>query len=515
MKTLVVFLALAALTSPVFSAPKKSPASATPVGFIVPAAGEYVVLVSEKTLASEDWKRTAEKFLKRYDGKLVVWRGDDVSSARDALKKATPRYVAVLAKPEEIDRVFVAKIHRLSREMNDDIFGDFLWGIVTGRNAETAAGLLGSDDPLVLERAIGTTNFDQARFKKSFFITDWGAREFVETENFKASEKRAAAPDAGMVEMFAERWEKICPQFVISSSHATEFNLEMPFGEGLLASAETAFCIVPKSRMPEFVRVLGNAPARREFLKNERFDSLPETPDAKIWFAAGNCLFGDTLRSADSMAITAISAANVKQLVGYTVQSWFGEGGWGTSEKFFNGHETTSVAQAWFFNNQILLKNLPEPLAREEIAMTATDMTGLEPFSTAPIFSKNKIAPTRESLGRLYDRDTVAFYGDPLFRARFNPLAPSTPPWICAVGEKKSGAQIFTVKPAGGNARKGDFCLWFPKRFDTTKKLRAKISGRRGGGKISPDILTENFVIFRGLELAPNETLTLTVPEKK
>lgn len=480
---------------------------------IEPAAGEYVVLVSEKTLKRADWKRTADKFLKRYAGTLVVWSGDDVNSAFAELKKIAPRYVAVLATPEEIDRVFVAKIHRISRKMNDDIFGDFLWGIISGRDGATAGTLLAGNAPLVLERAIGTTNFDQARFKKSFFITDWGAREYIETENFVASEKKNAADGVEMVEMFAERWEKIRPQFVISSSHATEFNLEMPFGEGLLASAGTSFKIIPKSKMPFFAGTLRNDPARRNFLKKGKFEMLPKTPDHKIWFAAGNCLFGDALRSADSMAITAISAANVKQLVGYTVPSWFGEGGWGTSDKFFNGHATTSVGQAWFFNNQVLLKKLPEPLAREEIAMTAAGMEGLEVSALIPLFSKNGITPSRELVGRVYDRDTVAFYGDPLFRARFNTAAPSAPPWDCRV-EEKNGEQIFVVRSASGKAHSGDFCLWFPKRFDLTKKFHAEILGEKSV-EFSPEILTENFVIFSGLKLSQGETLKIVVPVKK
>jgi len=480
---------------------------------IVPAAGEYAVLISEKTAKRADWKRAADKFLKRYSGKLVVWRGNDVLSAREELKKNAPRYVAVIAAPEEIDRVFVAKLHRMSREMNGDIFGDFLWGIISGKDGATAGNMLAGDAPLVLDRAIGTTNFDQRRFKKSFFITDWGAREFVETENFVASEKQNAPNGTEMVEMFAGRWKKIRPQFVISSSHATEFNLEMPFGEGLLASAGTSFKIIPKAKMPFFAGTLGNDPARRNFLKKGKFDALPQTPDSKVWFAAGNCLFGDALRSADSMAITAISAANVKQLVGYTVPSWFGEGGWGTSEKFFNGHATASVGQAWFFNNQILLKKLPEPLARVEISMTADGMSGLEVPALIPLFSKNGIAPSRESVGRVYDRDTVAFYGDPLFRARFNLAAPSAPPWDCRVDEK-NGAQFFTVRSASGDAHSGDFCLWFPKRLSATKDFRAKISGARSE-EISPEILTENFVIFRDLKLAKGEMLGLVVPVKK
>lgn len=483
---------------------------------IVPAPGEYVVLMSEATAKKSDWKKAADKFQRRYKGKVVKWKGDDVETARDALKKANPRYVAVVARPEEIDRVFVAKLHRISREMNDDIYGDFLWGIVTGKDGKTAESLLAKDQPLILDRAIGTTNFNQQRFKKSFFITDWGAREYVETKDGVSSDKLNPPAGTEMSQLFADRWKEIAPQFVISSSHATEFNLEMPFSEGAIIPGITDFYLVEKALLPKFSQCLGSpdiAKATLDFEKNQKLKKLPKTPDDKIWIAAGNCLFGDALRSPCSMAVTAISAANVKQLVGYTVPSWFGEGGWGTNGQFFNGHQTTSVGQAWFFNTQILLHSLPEATAKFSLQLSPTGMDPIYIPNITEILRKSGVdlPPSRERnklLGRFHDRDVVAFYGDPLYRARFNPDAKDAPPWNCT-GTEKADRCLFTIKSARGNAVKGDFCLWFPRRYDATKKLGVR------GKDVKPTILTENFVIFRDLELAENETLRLNVPVKK
>lgn len=477
------------------------------------AQGEYVVLVSEKTLKQKDWKKTAAKFAKHHRAKIIVWRGNDIAKAKDALKKAAPRYVAVVARPQEIDRVFVAKLHTLSREMNDDIYGDFIWGIVTGHDGETASGLLAKDEPLILDHALGTTNFDQQRFKQSFFITDWGTREFVETENYVSKEKTNAKPGEEMVDIFAEQWEKIRPQFLMSASHATEFNLEMPFGEGLIASAGTDFYLVPKGKMPGFRRALGNAEKSENFFKTQKLKKLPRAQSEKVWIAAGNCLFGDCLRTPFSMAVTAISVADVKQLVGYTVPTWFGEGGWGTSGQFFGGHQATSVGQAWFFNNQILLKNLPSPLTKYPVPLSAEGMEGIYVNGLASELAQKGVHISRELIGRLHDRDTVAFYGDPLFRTRFNPEAPSTQPWDCRT-RRNGNARLFTVKTTRGNAYKGDFCLWFPERIFADEKFSAQRIGEKETA-VAPDILTENFVIFRNLELGEGEKLELVARPKK
>ena len=208
------------------------------------------------------------------------------------------------------------------------------------------------------------------------------------------------------------------------------------------------------------------------------------------------------------MVITAISAANVKQFVGYTVPTWFGEGGWGSSGQFFGGHQATSVGQAWFFNNQILLKNLPEALVHVPVRLNPDGMGSLNMEEIAMAVLAKQVEPTRELMGRIHDRDTVAFYGDPLYRTRFNPDAPSTQPWNCTVS-RDSGTQDFTVKTTGGNAHKGDFCLWFPERV-LAEKTAACIVGGNEKTEVEPDILTENFVIFRGLELKEGETLKIS-----
>lgn len=502
------FLGALALAAPALFAGEQSPGTVSDAE-IVPAKGEYVVLISEKTLKRRDWKSAAAKFVKRYNGKLVAWRGEDVASAKKVLRKISPRYVAVVAAPEEIDRVFVAKLHKLSREINDDIYGDFLWGIVTGKDGATAGTLLGKDQPLILDRALGTTNFDQKRFKKSSFITDWGPREYVKTENYVSSEKTAIPDNEEVIDVFAEHWSKNQPQFLMSASHATEFNLEMPFGQGLIASAGTDFYLVPKRLMMDFVYTLGKEEQTKAFIKKEKLKKLPKTPDEKVWFASGNCLFGDALRTPFSMVVTAISAANVKQFVGYTVPTWFGEGGWGSSGQFFGGHQATSVGQAWFFNNQILLKNLPESVARVPVTLNplGSDMVAMNELTRLIMAKQEK--PSRELLGRLHDRDTVAFYGDPLYRARFNPEAPSTQPWNCTTS-RNAETRTFTVKTTRGNSYKGDFCLWFPERISAEPALCASITGGNGETEIKPDILTENFVIFRGMELNAGEVLKLT-----
>lgn len=55
------------------------------------------------------------------------------------------------------------------------------------------------------------------------------------------------------------------------------------------------------------------------------------------------------------MAVTALSRYGFNQLVGYTVPSWYGKGGWGTLGLLFSNHDASSLAEAWYLNNQFIL----------------------------------------------------------------------------------------------------------------------------------------------------------------
>lgn len=65
------------------------------------------------------WKAVADKLAEKHGGSIVTVK-DSVFSKLDTLKKMAPRFMAVVARPEEIDRVLVNDLHRLSRRLDDD-----------------------------------------------------------------------------------------------------------------------------------------------------------------------------------------------------------------------------------------------------------------------------------------------------------------------------------------------------------------------------------------------------------
>lgn len=492
-------------------------------GKIVPAPGEYAVLISAETAKNASWKSVADELKRRYAGTLIVWE-NDIASAEAAVKKNAPRYIAVVARPEELDRVVVAKLHRMTRRIHPDFYGDAIFGIITGRTAADAKRLIKAQKlPLLIERGLSTTNCDRERFKKHFFITDWGENEYIETENGISSEKNVLE-NGELVELFAKKFEEVRPQYLLSASHATEFNLEMPFGRGLIAPAKGKFYCFKTSDLPAFRRLFGRPEQVVDYAKKAKLTVLKATDDPKIWIAAGNCLFGDILRSPDSVAATLLSDYGVRQLVGYTVPTWYGVG-WSVHGNFFNGHQDITVGQAWFFANQVALERLPEPLRSIEYPLIAEGMDGIKTANLQGCMIENNVQITHDNLGRFHDRDVIAFYGDPLFRTAFDRNAKNCQPWeytLQARGKKRS----LTVAGTQGKIRRSEFRFWFPEVCDTTKGvkfLRCKIK-RKSPCKatlvpreIKPKFtVTSNFLMLADeFELAPDEKLVIKYFVKK
>ena len=117
----------------------------------------YVVLASERVRGDVAWMKVVETLAKRHQAEIVYFN-EKLSEAKEDLQRLSPRYVAVVEKPEALNREVVMEGHRLSRQIDDDIYADYLWGIVTGYTAEDALEMLGrSAKPFVIKTALNTT----------------------------------------------------------------------------------------------------------------------------------------------------------------------------------------------------------------------------------------------------------------------------------------------------------------------------------------------------------------------
>ena len=81
----------------------------------------------------------------------------------------------------------------------------------------------------------------------------------------------------GVTPKLMEYWKRYSPQLFVTASHATQFNLEMPFGKGLIVSGNNRFYALDKKQFREFTTFL------RGVLFNGKVNSIMSVRCILMW----------------------------------------------------------------------------------------------------------------------------------------------------------------------------------------------------------------------------------------
>ncbi|MCR5184238.1 MAG: hypothetical protein K6B46_06040 [Opitutales bacterium] len=469
--------------SATFSLLAEIPAIALSAEVDAAGTGEYAVLVAPEYQKNQSAMAAISRFAERHGASNAVYTWDGTDACLADLKRQQARYVAVVAPPQMINRVSLQTLNQISRRIDpeEDSHIDAIVGVLTANNVKNLSRLLEPFPRIELKRAVGNTFFDTELFERVFIMLDWGApQRYCLRENGETKQEVFKDPTKS-VEFFAKHYDAINPQYFLSASHATEFNLEMPFSHGMLFSAGGKFIVVPEKEMR---RALGSS-------KTPPGKALAFSKDPKIWVAAGNCLIGDAYGHPDSMVVTALSNYGYRQFVGYTVPSWFGRG-WDVHRNFFDGTPAMQLGQAWLFCMEKTLQNLPESLRKTPVKLRERGRDGPDIGFLARQISAAGVQPVKDLIGNLHDRDTIAFYGDPICQVAFK----YKPTKVALTGTGKM--RELTVFPSS-RTDKIPIQYWFVERADVKSEIVFKrVLADGSSEEIHPEhIFTPNFVILK------------------
>ena len=334
-----------------------------------PACG-YAVVVSDKTQADPAWAEVVAALVAKHRDRqpaVFTWH-DSPDEVVPKLGESRPRHACFVARPEEATREFVADVHRLARRIDDDPYGDVLWGILTGFDAANALAIAKTAEPLVVRRVTSGTELAMDRVVEGAWYCELKQNRMVRKDaGGEAREERG--PDDTTAALAGRLTDGVTDLFV-TSGHATERDWQIGFryrngqfrsGGGKLWGVDTAGATIPI-----------------------------ESANPKVWLPIGNCLAGH-IDGPDALALAFMNSAGVRQMAGYTVPTWFGYAGWGLLDYFVEQPGRFSLCEAFHANDHALVHRLG-----------------------------TKAAPA-DARGLAFDRDVVAFYGDPAWEARMAP----------------------------------------------------------------------------------------------
>ncbi len=321
-------------------------------------AASLLIVLSTSTARLPDWANVASALAAKHaDMAVTTLSTASVTNALAEIRAAAPRYCCFVLRSDEFDAQTCFALHRMMRELDDDPFHDAIWSILSAPTSTDALRIATSSEPREIRNILATTGVSQDLATGKVMCFSDAARD--------------ATPEGDISGIFAQRWNELDPDLIVTSSHATQFNLEMPFSKGNLfppASTSTGFRTSAGSALA--------APTRE-----------------KVWIAPGNCLIADNAHTppqlspaasspALNMAMTALGWGKVNQFFGYIKETWYGEIGWGTWHYFSTLR--LPLTESWYTANQNLIRTLP---------------------STKP--------KSKDWMGKLWDLDGTVLYGDP------------------------------------------------------------------------------------------------------
>jgi len=423
------------------------------------AGGGYAVVVSKATSENADWRKVVNVLREKHRGKAIVYE-KSVDESLAALREQFPRHVCFVARPEEAGRDFVARVHRLTRQLDGDPYTDAIWGILTGYDAACALRIAEVRQPLVVRRVAAGTNVELSLCEEGVWYCELVKNRMVRKEK-GGKPRRLRGPD-DTTKALAEALTEYKAELFVTSGHATERDWQIGY----------------RYRNGQF-RCRGG---QLYGLDTKRREHPIRSSRAKVYLAVGNCLMGH-VKDRESMALAWLNGAGVCQMVGYTVSTWYGYGGWGMLDYFLEQPGRHTLAEAFFANHQALLYRVETYFPQ----LAEADRAG-RPAGSTRLSDQARAAGLRSGDGRglMFDRDVVAFYGDPGWSAK---MAPARRAW-----EQKltidGGLYTFEITPRLGE-----------KTFEPINT-----NGSQRGGRPIVELLphrVRDVKIIEGADLAP------------
>lgn len=391
------------------------------LGQSLPAA-EYCVVTSEDTAGNKEWAEVVQALAKKHDAKVLRY-SDSVEEVLPKLRAIFPRHACFVARPDETSKDYVRAIHRLTRKLDDDPYADLFWGILSGHDAANALAIANTAKPLVIRNSLACTEIALERCKQGkWFCELRQGHGMAKTEGAEAKPIRLPQDTTGL---FVKELNEGKPDLFVTSGHATERDLQLGYRyrNGVFKCKEGAL-------------FGADLKAGRHHV---------DSPNPKVYMPIGNCLMGH-LAGPDSMAAAFLKSAGVRQMMGYVEVTWYGYMGWGCLDYFVEQPGRYTFTEAFFANHHALIHRLETcfPDVARHVPAAGPRPRIPRPAPTAQA-RKLRLGPM-DAAGLLFDRDIVAFYGDPAWSAK---MADSTLNWKQSLTQK-GDKRHFTVTPLLG-----------------------------------------------------------------
>lgn len=455
-------------------------------------------------MSDEAWKKVANTIALKHNAEVVTFV-ELPREALDALRSNNPRYVAIVDMPENIGRDYVIDLHMMCREVDNDIYGDFMWGIITGYDAAAAMRMVdNSTEPLLVKDAVATImELNSAKWFDNYAWVDDHTRGLWGYKNGRNGEiVTDTVAKEQVLDKFRELYEAYDPDLIVTAAHATQQNLEMPYSLGH---------IKPRN---------GKLYTQNIFTGEER--DIVESGKRRVYTAVGNCLIGDMNNTNESMAAAWMNGSNVVTMIGYVVTTWHGRSGWGALKYWVTNPERYTLADAVYINQQDFLHQQNEwypELINERYEYCDKFMEELTTAANrlSEVLGREvdmNNAADWDMMGFWHDRDVLVYYGDPMWKINLQSVEKENDYTVnSSVRADKCVVTIttganFSLERMAGDKFKQEHVLDLPFSYIFPERL---VNPRLADGQNWDAVVDENFLLVYNPEFEPNSTYEIVI----
>ena len=460
----------------------------------------YLVVAHKNIDTDSSWSKVTATLKEKHNAPIVYYENSPREIVPN-IKELNPRYVVFVDKPENIGRDYIMDLHRMSRTIDDDIYADYLWGVITGYDADAALKMVNnSTEPLTPKKGVATImEMNSGKWFDEFaFVDDHTKGLWGEKKIFKDTTSKLMIAPSEVLKKFYDIYSEYDPDLVVTAAHATERNLEMPFSLGNIKAKD------------------GKLYA--DFKDDPQF--LKESNKRRVYFAVGNCLIGNVNNTNQSMAIAWMNSANAATMIGYVVTTWHGRNGWGGLKYWLTNPGRYTLAEAIYLNQQDFLYQQSQwspNFLSIEYPFTDEKISFGNVLQNARNLLKEKAGieePTIDQIGFLHDRDVLAYYGDPKWEVRMQEVPKETDFKVdCKITGNKCEVTIttdadFSLERMVGDKFKEEHVLDIPFSYFFPERL---VNPSLADGQTWDAIIDENFLLIYNPNFEPNSSYVIHI----
>ena len=117
----------------------------------------YAVIIKQSTYDDPAWQTVTDSLLARYQGQLFIW-SSSLSEIKDDVAAFQPTHIGFVCELITASSAFIINyVWPFTRELDDDVYCDAVWGIITGCSAEDALNLVTGPSGFEVKTVLGGT----------------------------------------------------------------------------------------------------------------------------------------------------------------------------------------------------------------------------------------------------------------------------------------------------------------------------------------------------------------------